>query len=128
MFAASVQVQPLSLEELLAKKKAEEEAEAKVSFPRFTSVFIFLNQRLVFPHFTSFTFLPSSAQIPLKSGARSRGSETAGARDGGKEEGDGRREEEEKDVPGHGEKNDGCVSGACSMHFQAICIQFIEAK
>lgn len=27
---ASVQVQPLSLEELLAKKKAEEEAEAKV--------------------------------------------------------------------------------------------------
>lgn len=27
---ASIQVQPLSLEELLAKKKAEEEAEAKV--------------------------------------------------------------------------------------------------
>ena len=39
---ASVQVQPLSLEELLAKKKAEEEAEAKVrSFLRFTFDFSF---------------------------------------------------------------------------------------
>lgn len=35
-YVAFVQVQPLSLEELLAKKKAEEEAEAKVkTFLRF---------------------------------------------------------------------------------------------
>lgn len=39
---ATFQVQPLSLEELLAKKKAEEEAEAKVSYSLwYTSSFPF---------------------------------------------------------------------------------------
>lgn len=42
---ARVQAQPLSLEELLAKKKAEEEAEAKVS-KSLHVLFFFLDPRL----------------------------------------------------------------------------------
>ena len=74
-------------------------------------------------------FLSFSAQIPLESRARSRGSEEEGATNRGKEEGDGRGEEEEKDVPGHGEKNDGCVLSATGsfgcLHYVCVSILIV---
>lgn len=92
-----VQVQPLSLEELLAKKKAEEEAESKVGlFPR--EVFLLSHFSIV-----NFIFLFCfSAQVSVKSRERSRGYKAQGAAGGGEEEIDGRREEEEEGVSGYG--------------------------
>lgn len=124
----AVQVQPLSLEELLAKKKAEEEAEAKVIiFLSFTFSFPFFKPKILFSLLLLFP-LSFSAQVPLQGGARSWGFETEGATDRGKEEVIGRGEEEEKDVPGHGEKNDGCASasGSFSVKWPACCYRSIR--
>lgn len=57
-YVVSVQVQPLSLEELLAKKKAEEEAEAKVRIPDI-NLFLF-KPNIIF--FFSFAFFFCSFQ------------------------------------------------------------------
>lgn len=107
-----VQVQPLSLEELLAKKKAEEEAEAKVRCSSwYVFYFFLLESNIIFPK-SSFLFLTFSAQVPLKGRARSWGSETQRTTDRREEENAGRREEEKKDVSGHREKNARCVSAS----------------
>lgn len=58
-YVVSVQVQPLSLEELLAKKKAEEEAEAKVRIP---DINIFLFKPNIYIFFFSFAFFFCSFQ------------------------------------------------------------------
>lgn len=83
--------------------------------------FSFVDPILFCPHF--FLILSFPAQVSVKGRARSRGSETARAADRGEEEDDRRGEEEEKDVPGHGTKNDGCVSvsGWFSCKQSAFC-------
>ena len=120
---AFVQAQPLSLEELLAKKKAEEEAEAKVRAPQ--GIHFLFCCSIVFP--CLLFYFSFSAQVPVQSRARSRGSETEGATDRGEEEVVGRWEEEEEDVPRHRQKNDGSVSasGLFRCRHSACCCMWI---
>lgn len=61
----SVQVQPLSLEELLAKKKAEEEAEAKVR-SSLTHVFPFTFTTLIICFYAHFLFCLSQPKFLSK--------------------------------------------------------------
>lgn len=70
-YVVSVQVQPLSLEELLAKKKAEEEAEAKVRIPDI-NIFLFKPniKFFFFPHSLSSFVLFSPSSCPKRSEKR----------------------------------------------------------
>lgn len=74
---------------------------------------------------TLFLIFSFSAQVPFKGRARGRGSETEGATDGGQEEDVGRGEKEKKDVPGYGQKNDGCVSASGSVKQSACCYRTV---